>query len=225
MRFIAKIVIFSVCICAQDTNSLDETIEVLKKIDELERDHEIPFSVDEIFERMEAEGVDLVKTLEELGITKSDIESRQADNLLAIANFENALAQNPPVDIDINGDSFVSDEELLGAELIGSRGGSQINTASSLGQTSHLIMNMIFNMNGLSPMGTPPPMPVFVDSGPSWGSWKAWTSCTSSCGGGSRKRYRQCTKPRGNPTNCVGSQRQVSNCNSHDCRKIVSLSP
>ena len=210
MRIITRIVICSLCICFAQSTSLSQIESVLFKIGE---SSEKPFTVDEIIELVKAEGVDLEAVFAELGIKKSDVES-QAQSY-TIARQQAIPPDDDGPDYDLESDEDAEDYTISGARA------QKINSISNLSGTSSLIMNMIFSMNGLGGAPTPPPMPVFVDNTPksSWSNWKAWTSCTSSCGGGSRKRYRQCQRSRGSSASCPGSQRQVSSCNTHDCRK------
>ena len=78
--------------------------------------------------------------------------------------------------------------------------------------------------NGNGGIPTPPPMPSFTTQAPArWGSWQSWTSCSASCGGGSRKRYRQCKRTQSN-AECNGTHRQVGFCNTHLCRKYIFYS-
>lgn len=209
MRIITRTVICSLCIyIASASTNYSQLESVLNKISELEEQNGVLFTVDDVIERMRAEGVDLEAVFAERGITKSDIENQAAQTL--------AIARNdpPPDEEEEPEEDYI---EGIRAGMFGNK--NSVNTASSLSGTSSLIMNMIFNMNGIGAPPTPPPMPVFVDQTPkaSWGNWKTWTSCTSSCGGGSQKRYRQCQRSRGTPASCPGSQRQVSSCNTQDC--------
>jgi len=52
-----------------------------------------------------------------------------------------------------------------------------------------------------------------------WGVWTSWTTCTKSCGTGSRSRTRQCNNPA--PINggntCSGASSETSACNAHCC--------
>ncbi|XP_067662288.1 hemicentin-1-like isoform X1 [Haliotis asinina] len=52
-----------------------------------------------------------------------------------------------------------------------------------------------------------------------WGQWMDWTSCSVSCGGGSRTRVRRCDNPRSQygGADCVGPEQQVDYCNSEHC--------
>lgn len=53
----------------------------------------------------------------------------------------------------------------------------------------------------------------------SWGGWSNWTICTKECGGGRRRRLRQCNSPApkngGRP--CMGSVFEDKSCNSQAC--------
>ena len=52
-----------------------------------------------------------------------------------------------------------------------------------------------------------------------WSDWSPWTSCTKTCGGGFRWRYRFCDEPlpSGTGADCVGSTRQNFTCNFAEC--------
>lgn len=90
---------------------------------------------------------------------------------------------------------------------------------SSLSSTSNSIMNMIFNLGGMSNgVPTPPPMPILTTTKAEalWAPWNAWSNCPVSCGGGSRKRYRSCKRTSASQS-CSGSHRQVGFCNTQPC--------
>ncbi|KAK3925758.1 Thrombospondin-2, partial [Frankliniella fusca] len=60
-----------------------------------------------------------------------------------------------------------------------------------------------------------------ADSG-SWGAWSPWSACTSTCGGGTRNRYRFCDSPppRYGAKFCEGSSLETMRCgpdNEWDC--------
>ncbi|KAE8751512.1 hypothetical protein FOCC_FOCC001759 [Frankliniella occidentalis] len=62
---------------------------------------------------------------------------------------------------------------------------------------------------------------VEADSG-SWGAWSPWSACTSTCGGGTRNRYRFCDSPppRYGAKFCEGSSLETMRCgpdNEWDC--------
>ena len=61
-----------------------------------------------------------------------------------------------------------------------------------------------------------------------WGRWSAWTECTKSCGGGTRKRNRVCVEKKGEKETCFGNwpakgdkfrslKEQVKHCNELQC--------
>ncbi|XP_064650190.1 hemicentin-1-like isoform X2 [Lineus longissimus] len=52
-----------------------------------------------------------------------------------------------------------------------------------------------------------------------WGQWQQWSSCTFSCGGGTRQRVRLCNSPPPsiNGRFCPGEDLQKDYCNSEDC--------
>eukprot|EP00794_Sanderia_malayensis_P003734 gene3734-4256_t len=57
-------------------------------------------------------------------------------------------------------------------------------------------------------------------------TWSKWSSCTESCGSGSRKRKRTCTNPRakygGRDCKIFGSSSQTGRCNTHNCPEKTS---
>ncbi|KAK6167247.1 hypothetical protein SNE40_021325 [Patella caerulea] len=60
-----------------------------------------------------------------------------------------------------------------------------------------------------------------------WNDWTSWSSCTLSCGGGSRARSRECNNP---PPQlggafCVGSDSQKDYCNTEPCPVHGNWSP
>jgi hypothetical protein len=60
--------------------------------------------------------------------------------------------------------------------------------------------------------------PCPVDGG--WASWNTWTTCSSTCIGGRRYRYRNCTDPvpSNNGLSCVGSPVDVDGtCGNGTC--------
>ena len=52
-----------------------------------------------------------------------------------------------------------------------------------------------------------------------WSAWGAWGACTSTCGGGSQTRGRECDNPApahgGN--HCVGDANEPQDCNTQQC--------
>ena len=53
-----------------------------------------------------------------------------------------------------------------------------------------------------------------------WGHWEHWSTCSVTCGGGNRQRFRACDSP--SPANggepCSGERHQTDNhCNSFHC--------
>ena len=52
-----------------------------------------------------------------------------------------------------------------------------------------------------------------------WGAWTQWSTCSLSCGGGSRKRSRRCDNPPPNSggTHCPGDDHQIDYCNKEEC--------
>ena len=62
-----------------------------------------------------------------------------------------------------------------------------------------------------------------VDGG--WGPWGTWGPCSATCGGGTRKKLRNCDKPKpqngGKSCNSDGSANEKSeSCNSASCPGI-----
>ena len=52
-----------------------------------------------------------------------------------------------------------------------------------------------------------------------WTGWNGWSSCTATCGGGTKSRSRSCTNPK--PVNggktCSGSSTEKPTCNTNGC--------
>ena len=57
----------------------------------------------------------------------------------------------------------------------------------------------------------------------SWKEWSDWSSCNKPCGGGSRKRSRECVAVSviKNSTKCNGENNEVKICNIHPCRGMI----
>lgn len=67
-----------------------------------------------------------------------------------------------------------------------------------------------------------PTLPVSEADSGSWGAWSPWSACTSTCGGGTRNRYRFCDSPppRYGAKFCEGSSLETMRCgpdNEWDC--------
>ncbi|XP_009996158.1 PREDICTED: hemicentin-1 [Chaetura pelagica] len=60
-----------------------------------------------------------------------------------------------------------------------------------------------------------------------WAAWSSWSSCSVSCGGGSRQRTRQCSDPapQFGGHKCEGNDMQVDFCNSDPCPVHGSWGP
>lgn len=54
---------------------------------------------------------------------------------------------------------------------------------------------------------------------PGWSSWTKWSVCSRTCGGGSRKRTRNCSNPapQNGDRTCQGPNEQTVTCNSRPC--------
>ncbi|KAL9959837.1 hypothetical protein ACROYT_G033195 [Oculina patagonica] len=52
-----------------------------------------------------------------------------------------------------------------------------------------------------------------------WGSWTAWSSCSKTCGSGTKSRTRKCDNPApsGGGANCVGNPSETINCFARHC--------
>ena len=52
-----------------------------------------------------------------------------------------------------------------------------------------------------------------------WSEWGEYSSCTQTCGTGSKSRTRTCTNPApsGGGSKCVGSSSETADCNSNTC--------
>jgi hypothetical protein len=203
--------------------SLEGALKILDEIGKQERENQVPFSVEQIFNLALEQGTDLQQILGGFDITEADIESYVTDSEMNKMGPPSNFGFAGDYNVDMDGDNFITEEEeILGASMMGIRGMS----FSDLSSTSNSIMSMIFSLTGGKPGGvpTPPPMPVFTTEGSSayWGGWRQWSSCSSSCGGGSRKRYRSC-KSSSPFDSCKGSHRQISFCATNDCREFYFM--
>ena len=55
---------------------------------------------------------------------------------------------------------------------------------------------------------------------PVWTEWTEWTACSSTCGGGSTKRTRECVLPDGSRSSslyCPGESEEQNVCNEDKC--------
>ena len=61
---------------------------------------------------------------------------------------------------------------------------------------------------------------------PEWTDWTEWTACSKSCGGGTRKKVRQCLLPKtsNNETACRGDSEMEETCGSADCPTLTPWS-
>ena len=52
-----------------------------------------------------------------------------------------------------------------------------------------------------------------------WGAWCAWSSCSESCGGGSKSRSRKCDNPAPyyGGLQCYGNSQETKSCNTEYC--------
>jgi hypothetical protein len=57
-----------------------------------------------------------------------------------------------------------------------------------------------------------------------WSSWSGWSSCSASCGGGTKTRTRSCNNPApsGGGANCSGSAVDSNSCNTGACPGTVT---
>lgn len=66
-----------------------------------------------------------------------------------------------------------------------------------------------------------------IDGG--YTEWSKWTECTATCGGGTRRHSRTCTrpKPKNNGKTCVkqklGPAIETENCNTKKCGKNITV--
>ncbi|CAB4055396.1 Hemicentin-1,Thrombospondin-1,Adhesion G protein-coupled receptor B3,Thrombospondin-2,Adhesion G protein-coupled receptor B1,Mucin-like protein [Lepeophtheirus salmonis] len=56
----------------------------------------------------------------------------------------------------------------------------------------------------------------------SWSIWTSWSTCTKTCGGGSRRRSRTCTPAQNGGQPCIGTATDESTCNTQECIVIGS---
>ena len=56
--------------------------------------------------------------------------------------------------------------------------------------------------------------PIVYEDG-DWSDWDPWSPCTTTCGDGSRRRWRACSVDGA----CLGDYLEKKNCNLRDCRE------
>merc|ERR1712218_578702 len=54
-------------------------------------------------------------------------------------------------------------------------------------------------------------------SGGGWGSWSSFSPCSSTCGGGTRTRTRECKDSTDGGAECPGEASQTEACNTEEC--------
>jgi hypothetical protein len=63
------------------------------------------------------------------------------------------------------------------------------------------------------------------DPCPIWTEWTDWTACTQTCGGGSRKKARECVLPKSeDQSKCNGKSEVVEKCNEDTCPSVTPWS-
>ena len=73
----------------------------------------------------------------------------------------------------------------------------------SLSDMRNIFLSMYLNMS------------ISVDC--SWNSWQSWSSCTKSCGGGTKKKTRTKNDAVCGGAACTGNAVEFLNCNTHCC--------
>ena len=57
---------------------------------------------------------------------------------------------------------------------------------------------------------------------PVWTEWTDWTSCTKTCGGGLRKKARECVLPKAEAFKCSdGDSEMIEKCNENTCPSLT----
>ena len=58
---------------------------------------------------------------------------------------------------------------------------------------------------------------IFISVDGKWSEWAKWSSCTKTCGGGTRERKRNCQQPKFGGLSCQGNKKQIQKCNMQSC--------
>ena len=56
-----------------------------------------------------------------------------------------------------------------------------------------------------------------LESTGGWGSWSSFSPCSSTCGGGTRTRTRECKDSSNGGAECPGEASQTETCNTEEC--------
>ena len=56
-----------------------------------------------------------------------------------------------------------------------------------------------------------------LESTGGWGSWSSFSPCSSTCGGGTRTRTRECKDSANEGAECPGDSSQTETCNTEEC--------
>ena len=89
------------------------------------------------------------------------------------------------------------------------------NTTNGDGQWSSVAVQRTWVFNQLTDSPSMSPAPIAVDS--FWSPWSTWSSCSRSCGGGSRNRDRSCTPPIAEGRPCSGRAQDEEECGTERC--------
>ena len=60
-----------------------------------------------------------------------------------------------------------------------------------------------------------------------WSDWTPFGTCSKTCGGGTKNRFRTCTNPapKHSGRDCEGSIMDSTECNTHPCPSELTIKP